>query len=181
VDLSPTDRAALAGTAGQGAFFEAAAERVGKIPVVVLDQAEECFTALAPAVRERWVTALARALQGASGNVRWVLSLREDFPHLVERMLDDLLGEREVDELAREGVPPTPLQIVCDRLYQARDAAGRVTLAAYETLAGAPRPLYGRERVPGSSEVFVVGGPIDYLLLWQWGYPAEWRKTNSRH
>lgn len=24
----------------------------------------------------------------------------------------------------------------------------------------------------GHSEVFVVEGPIDYLLLWQWGYPA---------
>jgi DNA primase len=26
--------------------------------------------------------------------------------------------------------------------------------------------------VEGCSEVFVVEGPIDYLLLWQWGYPA---------
>jgi DNA primase len=42
----------------------------------------------------------------------------------------------------------------------------------YLTLAGAPRPLYGRERVWGSSEVFATKGPIDYLLLWQWGYPA---------
>jgi len=42
----------------------------------------------------------------------------------------------------------------------------------YLTLAGAPKPLYGQERVQGSSEVFVVEGPIDWLLLWQWGYPA---------
>jgi DNA primase len=42
----------------------------------------------------------------------------------------------------------------------------------YLTLAGAPKPLYGRERVAGRPEVFVVEGPIDYLLLWQWGYPA---------
>jgi DNA primase len=42
----------------------------------------------------------------------------------------------------------------------------------YLTLAGAPKPLYGQERVEGYSEVFVVEGPIDYLLLWQWGYPA---------
>jgi DNA primase len=41
----------------------------------------------------------------------------------------------------------------------------------YLTLAGVPTPLYGEERV-GRSEVFVVEGPIDYLLLWQWGYPA---------
>ncbi len=39
------------------------------------------------------------------------------------------------------------------------------------TLAGVPKPLYGQERL-GRSEVFVVEGPIDYLLLWQWGYPA---------
>ena len=42
----------------------------------------------------------------------------------------------------------------------------------YLGLLGAPKPLYGQERVGGSSEVFVVEGPIDYLLLWQWGYPA---------
>ncbi len=42
----------------------------------------------------------------------------------------------------------------------------------YLTLSGAPKPLYGRERVEDSPEVFIVEGPIDYLLLWQWGYPA---------
>jgi DNA primase len=42
----------------------------------------------------------------------------------------------------------------------------------YLALAGAPKPLYGQERVEGRSEVFVVEGPMDYLLLWQWGYPA---------
>jgi DNA primase len=42
----------------------------------------------------------------------------------------------------------------------------------YLTLAGVHKPLYGQERVDGCSEVFVVEGPIDYLLLWQWGYPA---------
>jgi DNA primase len=40
------------------------------------------------------------------------------------------------------------------------------------TLAGVPKPLYGRERVQGSLEVFVNEGPIDYLLEQQWGYPA---------
>jgi len=42
----------------------------------------------------------------------------------------------------------------------------------YLTLAGAPKPLYGQERVQDRSEVFIVEGPIDYLLLWQWGYPT---------
>jgi DNA primase len=42
----------------------------------------------------------------------------------------------------------------------------------YLTLAGASKPLYGRERIKDHDEVFIVEGPIDYLLLWQWGYPA---------
>jgi DNA primase len=50
----------------------------------------------------------------------------------------------------------------------ARDAFG----PKYLTLAGVPKPLYGQERVEGCSDVFVVEGPVDYLLLWQWGYPA---------
>jgi DNA primase len=42
----------------------------------------------------------------------------------------------------------------------------------YLTLAGAPKPLYGQDRVKSHNEVFIVEGPIDYLLLWQWSYPA---------
>jgi formylglycine-generating enzyme required for sulfatase activity len=60
---------------------------------------------------------------------------------LVERVLDDLLSQRELDDLTQQGVPPAPLQIVCDRLYSARDAAGRITSATYEALGGARRIL----------------------------------------
>jgi DNA primase len=42
----------------------------------------------------------------------------------------------------------------------------------YLTLGGVPKPLSGQGRTDGCSEVFVVEGLIDYLLLWQWGYPA---------
>jgi formylglycine-generating enzyme required for sulfatase activity len=168
--LSAADRVALAGIAELGPFLEAAGERVGKTPVVVLDQAEECFTALARPVRERWVAALARALGGAAGDARWVLSLREDFaadlhdwkahipeifahtlrlaplnpdeareaiarpPRCVGLDIEDALVKRLVDDLALDD--PPHLQIVCDRLYLARGEAGRMTLAAYESLGG---------------------------------------------
>jgi formylglycine-generating enzyme required for sulfatase activity len=184
--LSPADRAALAGNAELGAFIQAAGARLGKVPVVVLDQVEECFTALAPAVQARWVTALARAVQTAADRVHWVLSLREDFAAelhewaaqvpdlfahtqrltplsraearqaiaqppqrvgvaieeaLVERLLADLAGAAPDQVDLAEGVPAAQLQIVCDRLFQARDAAGQMTLAAYEALGGARRIL----------------------------------------
>jgi hypothetical protein len=185
-DLSEADQAALGEIADLGAFIEAAGARRGRVPIVILDQAEECFTALAPPVRARWVAALAQALQEAPDALHWVLSLREDFAAelhewstqvpglfdhtlrlqplsreeareaivrplarvgaeiaaaLVERVLDDLLSQRELDDLTQQGVPPAPLQIVCDRLYSARDAAGRITSATYEALGGARRIL----------------------------------------
>jgi len=185
-DLSAADRAALGKITELGAFIEAAGARRGRVPVVILDQAEECFTALAPPMRARWVAALAQALQEAPAALHWVLSLREDFAAelhewatqvpglfdhtarlhplrrqeardaivqplawvgaeidaaLVERVLDDMLGQREVDELTQEGVPPAPLQIVCDRLYSARDTGARITPATYEALGGARRIL----------------------------------------
>lgn len=66
------------------------------------------------------------------------------------------------------GDPPRALYLVGRTVPGVRGAFG----PKYLTLAGAPKPLYGQERVQGRSEVFVVEGPIDYLLLWQWGYPA---------
>jgi DNA primase len=44
--------------------------------------------------------------------------------------------------------------------------------AKYLGLPGAPKPLYGLERVRGSAEVFLCEGPLDWLTLVQWGYPA---------
>lgn len=54
-------------------------------------------------------------------------------PELVDRLLDDL------DD--RAGVDPPQLQIVCDNLYDLRDAEGRLTLAAYQELGTASRIL----------------------------------------
>ncbi len=42
----------------------------------------------------------------------------------------------------------------------------------YLFLRNIPKPLYGLERVQDSPDVFVVEGPIDYLILWGWGYPT---------
>jgi len=170
--LDTADRTILAGIADLGLFIRAAGELKGKVPIVVLDQVEECFTALAPAVRERWVAALAQALHDTAGEVRWVLSLREDYaaelhewtdrvpglfdhtarltplgrdeareaiaqpPARVGAPIDESLVERLLADLESEGVAPAQLQIVCDRLYLARDREGHITLAAYEALGG---------------------------------------------
>ena len=170
--LAPADRASLASIADLGAFVQAAGQRLGKMPVVVLDQAEECFTALAKPVRDRWVATLAEALREAPGEVHWVLSLREDFaaelhewsgqvpglfdhtewllpltreeaqeaiarpPRRVGVAIEDALVQRLLDDLTVEGVAPPQLQIVCERLYQARDAQQGMTLAVYEALGG---------------------------------------------
>ena len=78
--LPESERTCLAQESDLGALLSAAGQRLGKAPVVVIDQAEECFTLMtAEALRRRWVTALARALSRASDQVHWVLSLREDF------------------------------------------------------------------------------------------------------
>ncbi len=63
-------------------------------------------------------------------------------PELVARLLADI-GDAG-------GVDPPQLQIVCDNLYDSRDATGSITLEAYERLGGAPRILAGYlERVLG--------------------------------
>lgn len=56
-------------------------------------------------------------------------------PDLVDRLLDDLDDHAVVD--------PPQLQIVCDNLYDSRDSAGRLTLAAYEEMGTASRILAG--------------------------------------
>jgi DNA-binding winged helix-turn-helix (wHTH) protein len=54
---------------------------------------------------------------------------------LVERLLDDLGDEGTID--------PPQLQIVCDNLYDSRDAGGELTLSTYERLGGASQILAG--------------------------------------
>lgn len=44
--------------------------------------------------------------------------------------------------------------------------------AKYLGLTGAPKPLYGAELARAASEVFIVEGPLDWLTLVEWGYPA---------
>ncbi len=56
-------------------------------------------------------------------------------PELVERVLADLSDHGSID--------PPQLQIVCDRLFDARDHGGRLTVAAYDKLGTAARILAG--------------------------------------
>lgn len=52
------------------------------------------------------------------------------------------LTNRLLDDLYREGVEPAQLQIVCDRLYQAKPRGARtITLSIYERLGGAQKIL----------------------------------------
>lgn len=54
-------------------------------------------------------------------------------PALVERLLDDLSENKDID--------PPHLQIVCDTLYDARDDRNSITVSAYENLGGASQIL----------------------------------------
>ena len=56
-------------------------------------------------------------------------------PSLVARLLEDLND--------RDSIDPPQLQIVCDSLYDARDAEGRITVAAYDRLGTASKILAG--------------------------------------
>ena len=44
--------------------------------------------------------------------------------------------------------------------------------AKYLGLTGAPKPLFGGELIRDAREVFIVEGPLDWLTLVEWGYPA---------
>ncbi len=60
----------------------------------------------------------------------------ENFGLHVERKLVDQL----VEDLAREGIEPVELQVVCDRLYQQKSAGSdTITQRDYEKLGGAPK------------------------------------------
>lgn len=60
---------------------------------------------------------------------------------------------------------------------QAVYLVGRATMkrqrAKYIGLPGAPKPLYGLESAHGTTTVFVVEGPFDWLTLVNWGYAAR--------
>ena len=96
----------------------------------------------------------------------WSDELAADMGLIDSRGREWYRGRLVVPEV--QGDPARAIYLVGRTIPGARGAFG----PKYLTLAGAPKPLYGQERVQGSSQVFVVEGPIDYLLLWQWGYPA---------
>ncbi len=96
----------------------------------------------------------------------WSDELAADMGLIDSRGREWYRGRLVVPEV--RGDPARAIYLVGRTVPGARGAFG----PKYLTLAGAPKPLYGQERVQGCSEVFIVEGPIDYLLLWQWGYPA---------
>ena len=96
----------------------------------------------------------------------WSEELAADLGLIDPRGREWYRGRLVVPEV--RGDPPRAIYLVGRTVPGVRDAFG----PKYLTLAGVPKPLYGQERVQGLSDVFIVEGPVDYLLLWQWGFPA---------
>ena len=57
-------------------------------------------------------------------------------------------------------------------IYLVGRATQQYQRAKYLGLPGAPKPLYGVEIIRHAKDVFVCEGPMDWLTLVQWGYPA---------
>jgi len=57
-------------------------------------------------------------------------------------------------------------------IYLVGRATQKYQRAKYLGLPGAPKPLYGLETIQHAKDVFVCEGPIDWLTLVGWGYPA---------
>jgi DNA primase len=96
----------------------------------------------------------------------WPEDLAQDLGLLDPRGREWYRGRLVIPEV--RGEPRQAIYLVGRKVPGIQGAFG----PKYLTLSGAAKPLYGRERVAGLREVFVVEGPIDWLLLWQWGFPA---------
>jgi DNA primase len=57
-------------------------------------------------------------------------------------------------------------------VYLVGRATQKYQRAKYLGLPGAPKPLYGLETIRHAKDVFVCEGPMDWLTLVKWGYPA---------
>ncbi|CAG0947138.1 partial DNA primase, partial [Anaerolineae bacterium] len=57
-------------------------------------------------------------------------------------------------------------------IYLVGRATQKYQRAKYLGLPGAPKPLYGLETIQRAKDVFVCEGPVDWLTLVEWGYPA---------
>ena len=57
-------------------------------------------------------------------------------------------------------------------IYLVGRATQKYQRAKYLGLPGAPKPLYGLETIQHAKDVFVCEGPMDWLTLVKWGYPA---------
>ncbi|HUF78140.1 MAG TPA: serine/threonine-protein kinase, partial [Thermoanaerobaculia bacterium] len=74
-------------------LLERVADAVGAPVLVVLDQFEEAFTTLPPAERERLVALVASCQGGEPAGVRFLVSVRSDFLHVVGEAFDRSVRE----------------------------------------------------------------------------------------
>ncbi|MCD6361660.1 MAG: HEAT repeat domain-containing protein, partial [Armatimonadetes bacterium] len=174
-------------------FLQEAINTSGCTLVLIIDQFEEFFVRLGEPLRRQFMEQLQRAMQLNPGDLRVLLSVREDYlgelyelrewlPRILHNAyrlkkltyeqaklaaikpasrfhvkVEEELADRVLDDIAREdGVEPTELQIVMDRLYQSLSPGQHILVAnAYDQLAGADRILedyldHALGQLPGS-------------------------------
>lgn len=160
-------------------FLQQVIERSGRTVVLIFDQFEEFFVRLGEPLRVQFLEQLQRALQLCPGDLKVLLSIREDYlgelyelrpwlPRVLHNAyrlkkltyqqakaaaikpasqfhvrIEEELVDRILDDIARDdGVEPTELQIIMDRLYQSKSPNRHVIGAhSYEVLSGADRIL----------------------------------------
>ncbi len=160
-------------------FLGKAIAKCERTVVLMLDQFEEYFVRLGDRLRHDFIEQLQTALQLNPGDLRVLVSIREDYlgelwelreqlPEIMHNAyrlrklkplqakmaamkpgsrfhvrIEEELVDRVLADISREdGVEPTELQIVMDRLYQSMNPGGHVLGAhAYEQLSGADRIL----------------------------------------
>jgi len=93
----------------------------------------------------------------------------------IERKLVDQL----VEDLAREGVEPVELQVVCDRLYEQKSAGSdTITQRDYQKLGGAPKIL-GEYLDYALSQLPILERRVARAILKQMAVSSELKATRS--
>ncbi len=99
----------------------------------------------------------------------------ENFGLHVERKLVDQL----VEDLAREGVEPVELQVVCDRLYEQKSAGSdTITQRDYEKLGGAPK-IFSEYLNYALSQLPILERRVARAILKQMAVSSELKATRS--
>jgi len=99
----------------------------------------------------------------------------ENFGLHVERKLVDRL----VEDLAREGVEPVELQVVCDRLYEQKSAGSdTITQRDYEKLGGAPK-IFSEYLDYALSQLPILERRVAKAILKQMAISSELKAARS--